>query len=99
MRPKVYWIEEYELEEECYSFDRVSPPTLCMDSLGCGFHFLLVNGRFSKSILVEMTEQATFLEAYGNLTKRGEMKRVDRDSRIVTFGYRYAYGEIGRLVH
>jgi len=34
-----------------------------------------------------MIDHATFLEFYGNLTKREEMKRIDHDSRIVSFGF------------
>lgn len=97
-RPKVYWVHEYKLEEECTSFEKVSSPTLCVDSSGCGFHFLLVNGRFHSNALTMMTELATFLEAEGNPTRHGEMKRGDHDSKIVTFGFRYAYGRLGRLV-
>jgi len=87
IRPKTYWTKEYVFEDECHNLDKIASPTLCFDSSGCEFHFLL---RWLSMLL--------FLEKYENLTKRREMKRVDCDSRIVTFDFWYAYGQLGRLV-
>ena len=44
-----------------------------------------------------MTDLAALLEAGGNSTNRDRLKRSDHDSRIVTFGMRYAYGDIGKI--
>lgn len=93
-RPKIYWKNEYILEEQNWSEEkRIKTPTEIRGIGSDEFLLCYINATFCSEQLKDMTHWASYLEKNGEKVRRGELKA---GSRMVAHGYRYAYGEIGR---
>ena len=93
-RPKVYWKNEYKIEDQNWNEEKKIETPMEIRGIGCDELLLCyINANFSEEQLKEMTQWASYMEKNGQRVLEGELKA---GTRMVAHGYRYAYGKIGR---